>query len=417
MLLTLDIADFVLVDRLSLEVPHGFSTFTGETGAGKSILVDALALLLGGRADAGIVREGAARAEVAGTFDAAGLTALQAWCDAQGCPVDDGVVVLRRVVDAQGRSRAWINGRTATVAQLREAGEHLVEIHGQHEHQALVRPAGQRAILDAHAGAAVAAADVETAWQAWRDAHAARVAAESDATRFAEERERLRWQRDELEPLALAPEAWADLQADHARLAHAAALIDGVEAAVDALTEADDAVVARLARVRDGLDSLVAHESALGDVVAALDAAQIQCDEGARALRHVRARLEIDPERLAEVDARLQAVVAGARRFRVAPEALQAHVADLDARIAALEAASDPQQLARSEADALARWQHAAAALTALRTHAARTLEAAVTDAMQTLAMGGGAFAVRLEPVDAPSAQGAEAVVFAVRGH
>jgi DNA repair protein RecN (Recombination protein N) len=236
MLLSLSIQDFVIVDRVRLEFERGFSVLTGETGAGKSILVDALMLVLGGRADSAVVRQGRERAEVSAEFDASHLSGLQAWLAANDLAGEGGECILRRVIENGGRSRDYVNGRPCTVAQLREAGEHLVDIHGQHEHQSLVRASSQRHLLDAYAGAGEAVAEVARLHRRWRELADARGRAVENARSLEDERERLDWQVRELKQLGLTEVEWHELQADHGRLAHAAALIEAAEQSLEALT-------------------------------------------------------------------------------------------------------------------------------------------------------------------------------------
>ncbi|MDQ6685855.1 MAG: AAA family ATPase, partial [Pseudomonadota bacterium] len=232
MLHRLALRDFVIVDALEIELAAGLTVLSGETGAGKSILVDALQLALGARGDAGVVREGAARAEISAEFDLP--PALQSWLDEAGFaadPGDAGRLLLRRVIDAQGKSRAWINGGGATVAQLRELGERLVDIHGQHAWQGLTRPVSVRATLDAYAkvdGRALAGH-----WQAWRLATQALDSAVTQQGTLERERERLAWQIAEVERLAPGSDEWPELDAEHSRLAHAQALLEGAREALD----------------------------------------------------------------------------------------------------------------------------------------------------------------------------------------
>ena len=238
MLHRLAIRDFVIVDALEIELGAGLTVLSGETGAGKSILVDALQLALGGRGDAGVVREGAARAEITAEFDAP--PSLAAWLAEGGFEADPdnaGRLLLRRTIDGQGKSRAWINGSPATVGQLREAAEWLVEIHGQHAWQSLTKPAAVRALLDAQAG--IDPAPLAACWQAWKHALAALEAARGQRDSLERERERLAWQIGELDKLAPGAHEWDELNAEHQRLAHGQALLDAVRAALDAVSEGE----------------------------------------------------------------------------------------------------------------------------------------------------------------------------------
>ena len=317
MLRFLSIRDFVIVEALELELAPGFTVLTGETGAGKSILIDALNLVLGERGEAGVIREGARQAEISADFDAP--QALADWLEQHELGSEEGSCILRRVIDANGRSRAFINGRSATLAQLREAGEFLVDIHGQHAHQSLGRPEAQRLLLDSHAGLDAEAAAVREAHARYRKLKDALATAEGDARRLAEERERVAWQVEELDRLAPGPGEWDEVQREHTRLAHAASLIEGVEAAIDALSESDSAALGTLSSVSARLEGLADYDPALRAISDQLEPARIQVQEAARELAQYLRRAELDPQRLAQTAARVEALHGAGRRFRVAP--------------------------------------------------------------------------------------------------
>ena len=412
MLRRLVIRDLVIVEALDLGFDAGFTVLTGETGAGKSILIDALQLALGARADTMLVREGAPRAEVAAEFDRP--PALVGWLDDAGFADDDGLL-LRRSVDVQGRSRAWINGSPATVAQLRAAAEHLLDIHGQHAWQSLTRPAAARALLDAQAGVDIAA--LATAWRSWR----ARLAALDDArarqATIEGERERITWQLGELDRLAPGAGEWEALNAEHQRLGHGQALLDAVRAALDAVSDGDTAANSLTSRAIDALHEVTRYDSQLDAVVEVLRGAQLQLDDAAHTLGAYLGRAEPDPARLAELDARLAAWLALARRHRRAPAELPALRDGWRTELAALDAAADLDALARAAAMAEADWRAEAARASALRQRAAPVLAGAVTAAMQTLGMDGGCFEVALPPAAEAQSHGLEAVEFLVAGH
>ncbi|MDE2145512.1 MAG: DNA repair protein RecN [Burkholderiales bacterium] len=416
MLRRLALRDVAIVSQLEIELGGGFTVLTGETGAGKSILVDALQLALGSRAEAALVREGAVRAEVSAEFDTP--ASLRPWLDEGGFAADD-TLLLRRVVDAQGdaagRSRAWINGSPATVAQLREAAEHLVEIHGQHAWQSLTRPAAARALLDAQAGSDTAA--LAAAWQAWRRALAALDEARARQDTLAAERERLTWQIGELDRLAPATGEWDELEREHQRHAHAQALLEGARAALEALSEAEANADALCSRAIAALDEVQRFDPELGSVAEVLRSAQAQLEDAAHTLHAYLGRREPDPARLAELDARLGAWMTLARRYRRAPGELPALLAAWKADLAALDAAGDLQSLERAAAEAERAWRGVAERISGGRRQAAARLAAAVTQSMQPLGMAGGRFEVALLPLEAPQAGGLEAVEFRVAGH
>lgn len=413
MLRRLTIRDFVIVDRLELEFEGGFGALTGETGAGKSILLDALGLALGGRADSAAVRAGRDKADIVAEFDLPSAGGLLAWLEDQELPVDEEVVILRRVVDANGRSKAWINGTPVTQAQLRVAGDSLADIHGQHAHHALLRPDAQRTLLDTHAGAGGIAIEVADAWREWQRIASLRRNAEQDSAASARERELLSWQLKELRDLGFVPDDWVELNAEHGRLAHAAGLIEGADEAVDALGEGDYAVNAVLRRLSARLEEMAGIDAALGEVRDLLMSAAIQSDEALHALRRYRDRLDLDPGRLAEIERRIAAVMELSRKYRVLPEGLPALETEWAQRFDALEASADPARLEAAEVAARQAYMSAAARLSDLRRPAARGLSAEITEAMQTLAMAGGRFEVALQPSE-PSVHGLEVVEFQV---
>lgn len=417
MLVHLSVRDFVIVDRVELDFEPGFTVLTGETGAGKSILIDALALVLGDRADASVVREGCARAEIAAQFDISREQELLAWLAAQDLTGDEGLCLLRRVVDASGRSRAFINGHAATLQQLREVGERLVDIHGQHAHQSLLRPAAQRALLDGYGALDVLAGLVADLYRDWQEIRRQRQLAEQDAAQLAREREELEWQVKELEALHFSEEEWAALQAEHSRLAHAASLIEGAREAVEQLSESDLSLLSQLAGVIDRLQQLREYDPALEEVLAILEPAEIQLREAAYALNHYRQRLDLDPERLAECEARLEAIHRAARRFRVTPDRLPALLEGARERLAELAEAGDAAALAQRETALAARFRAEAEKLSAERARAAAELSRKVTQTLQTLAMASARFEVALVPVPEGGSFGLENVEFRVAAH
>lgn len=413
MLRSLSIRDFVIVDHLDLEFDRGFGALTGETGAGKSILLGALGLALGGRGEAGMVRRDRERADVVAEFDLPEQGGLRAWLAEHDLVADEGSVLLRRTIDTAGRSRAWINGSSVTLAQLRAASDWLADIHGQHAHHALLRPDAQRALLDAHAGARVLAAEVDTLYRAWQQLVRLQAEAEAQSANSARERELLGWQVRELDELAYDANEWGELNAEHSRLAHAASLMEGADETLAGLGEGELAVCAMLRHFDSRVAALTEIDPSLTDVRELLCSAAIQADEALHALRRYRERLDLEPQRLAEIESRIAAVTGAARKYRVAVDDLPELRTQSQARLHALEASSDPARLAAEEARARKAFELAAARLSALRKPAAAALSAEISDAMQTLAMAGGRFEVALETC-APAATGLESIEFRV---
>jgi len=275
-LLSLAISDFAIVDRLELEFRPGFTALTGETGAGKSILIDALSLALGERAGAEQVRSGSERADVTAEFSIESLPGLREWLREQALEGDADRLLLRRVVDRSGRSRAFVNGHAATLNQLREAGESLVDIHGQHAHQSLLKLDTQRRVLDIHAGLEPLSAETEDAFREWQRLARTRLDRERGAAARDAEREQLDWQVGELSRLALAPGEWEGIQSEHGRLAHAASLVEGAQTALDALSESEGAALGAVSGVLSRLRPLVEYDASLRDTVAMLESGEAQ---------------------------------------------------------------------------------------------------------------------------------------------
>jgi DNA repair protein RecN (Recombination protein N) len=415
MLRALSIRDYVIVEKAELQFESGFTALTGETGAGKSILVEALALLLGDRADSALVRPGAERAELAAEFDIAGVREAREWLSRNELGEDE--CLLRRLIDSNGRSRAYINGHPATMQQLRELGEKLIDIHGQHAHQALLKPETQRKLLDAFAGSSELAFDARSAFQDWQRARQKRIEYETNAAHVAQEREHLAWQVRELETLNFQPENWKEINASHSRLAHAASLVEGAGTALDALSESDGACLTQLSATLSRLSALSEYDAALNDVTALLQSARNELTEAVYALRHYKERLELDPQELARMEERMHAVHSLARKFRVAPEALPEALASLKQRLEQLGGDEPLEALAEKEREARSRFDNHARRLTATREKAATELSRQVTRAMQKLAMSGGQFAVHLAPVPEGCAEGFEHVEFHVAAH
>ena len=417
MLRSLTIRDFVIVDKLDLDFQPGFTVLTGETGAGKSILIDALDAVLGSRAESGQVREGKDKAEVSAEFSTDEAPAVSGYLADNDLGGDDGECLLRRVIESSGRSRAYVNGRPATVQQLRDVGELLVDIHGQHAHQSLLRAAAQRDLLDGYAGASNLASEVAAAFRAWQEIRLQRLALETDAQALEVEREQLQWQVKELDALAFRAEEWEDLQAEHKRLAHAASLIEAVQFSLDVLSEGEMSTLAAVASVSSRLDGMTDFDPQLKEIIAALEPAQIQLQDAVYSLRHYQSRLDLDPQRLRETEDRLDAVHTASRKFRLNPPEMPERLAKMKARLAELESGFDPEALRQCESQAAGHLQERARKLSAVRRKAAADFARRVTASMQSLAMGGGAFEIAFHPMSEGNAHGLEQTEFLVSGH
>jgi DNA repair protein RecN (Recombination protein N) len=416
MLRLLSIRNFAVVEALEVEFERGFTVLTGETGAGKSILLDALSLLLGGRFEARQLRPGSERAEIAAEFDIAATPALRAWLVEQDFGAA-GTLLLRRTLDAQGRSRAWINGAPATLAQLENAGARLVDLHGQHAHESLGRPDTQRQLVDAFGGFAALAREVALTWRGWREAAQQCERGTREAASTSAERDALLAQAAELAALGVGVNEWQELNATQSRLANAADLLDAATTGVAELIEGDGALSGRLGALCQRLRRAAAHDLSLEEIIALGEEAQVRVDEAGRALRAYRERLDLDPAELARIEERLAAIHAVARKHRVAPEVLTALALEVEAKLSALAASTDIVLLTRAEREAQAAYEMLATELSAKRKFAAAELSHRVSQTMKQLAMGSGRFEVDFASVAEPASFGRETVEFKVATH
>ena len=425
MLRTLSIRDFVIVDAIELDLASGFTVFTGETGAGKSILIDALALALGGRGDASVVREGAAKADISAEFSVSNRSegspidtseAVQAWLATNEFENEEGGVLLRRVIDNAGRSKAYINGIAATAGQLRELGEMLVDIHGQHAHQSLLKADSQRLLLDGQAGLQEDLQNVASAYKNWRALSRQRQEFETNAKNVLLERERLEWQVNELEKLAVKSGEWDEITNEHSRLSHAASLIEGAQEALTLISESESPMLSQLSGLNIKIGKLVDLDANLKPVLEVLEPARIQLQEAVYALNDYLSRVELDPARLNEVDRRLEAIHSASRKFRLEPDAIPQELVTLSLQLQQLADASDLDALRAQEEKLKTTYLGLAQKLSKARLKAAKSLTQTVTLAMQELSMSGGRFVVALNPCD-PAAYGIEQVEFLVAGH
>jgi DNA repair protein RecN (Recombination protein N) len=410
MLTSLYVRQFAVVEEAEVAFGPGLTVVSGETGAGKSLLVDALMLLAGARADSGMVRAGSDRAELAAEFNLSGLPDAAAWLRQE--ELDDGdTCQLRRVIRAEGSSRGWINGRPASLAQMSALASRMVEIHGQHEHQALLSRQHQMALLDAFAGNEARVAHVRDLAKAWRDA-VTRIRTLSGGDDRDHQIDLLRHELEELDRWALAPSALEDLEAQHRRLANAGRLAEGANGVVELLDgESEFSIGRALLRAHAELSRLAELDATLAPTLELLDSAQIQVGESVDSLSRYAQDVELDPERLAEVDTHLTHLHDLSRRYRVPIEELTAKADELRERLAELEGAGDALERLGRERDRLRTdYDAAAAALSQARAEAAARLGSSVAALMSELGMAGGRLEVALEPAegDDPDPQGRE---------
>ncbi len=404
--------DFVIISELDLDLSKGFTVLTGETGAGKSILIDALQLVTGGRADVGLIREGTSRTDVSAEFDA--TTALTNWLDDAGFELSDHLM-LRRTIDTHGKSRAWINGSPATATQLREVGEQLIDIHGQHAWQSLTHPDAVKGLLDAYAQ--VSSAVLESLWQRWRQAQLDLERAHTAQESLESERERLAWQIGEVEKLAPLADEWDALNAEHGRLSNAQALMDAAQSAVQTLDDEDRSALAAIHSASQLLGQYGHVEPHFRDFAEALTSSLAQVEDTIHSLRAYLRKAELDPQRLGELDNRLAMWIALARRYKRAPEDLPNLLSAWRLEQERLNETSDLKKLEASCEAALAAYLKEANELSEARRTAAPQLATAITLSMQGLGMQGGQFEVVLQKSAQPQQSGLEDVVFLVAGH
>ncbi|MBA3696125.1 MAG: DNA repair protein RecN [Methylotenera sp.] len=415
MLQSLSIRDFVIVSQLDLEFQAGFTVLTGETGAGKSILIDALSLALGARGEGGITRVGSEKAEISAIFNISNNLQAQQWL-VQAEMEDIGELILRRVMYTDGRSRAFINGIAVTVGQLKELGELLVDIYSQNAHHSLLKLATQREILDQFGELLGLAAQVNTHYKTWHHLHQQRVQAEKHTSEYANELAELRDQIRELSQAVLTPTEWDELQQEHLRLSNGASLLTGGEECRELLSEGELSAVSMLSQVQHKLQHLQEYDDSLKEAAEALDSAIIQLEEADRFLNRYLQRTELDPAGLAQLDARIQAIHGISRKYRVQPEELADLLAKSQARMAELELFANDGELAKQEEAASAEYIKLAEQLSAGRKLAANKLGTLISGEMQRLSLSGGKFEVELTAI-APSSIGLEQVEFLVAGH
>lgn len=417
MLKHLSIHNFVIVDHIELDFLPGFTVLTGETGAGKSILLDALMLALGERGDTQQIRPGCERAEINATFEIHSQQTLIDWLNDHDLQGDPGICLMRRIIESNGRSRSYINGHNATLQQLRTAGSLLVAIHGQHAHQSLLQRDAQRELLDAYAQCEDLSENVRSAYQNWQALMQQRIAAEQSSADSQSKREQLEWQLQEVSALNLTIDEWHTLQTDHARLSHVASLLSTAENSIELLSENEQAALSKIHSVHNQLQQQLEYDPQLKEIVDLLDSTAIQLQESIYALRDYRQSLDLDPQRLQDAEQRLSAIHSIARKFRIAPEQLPELQISLENKLQTLNAESNSEQLKTLEIEAQTAYLQQAEKLSVARIKAAKSLSLNVTTAMQTLAMNGGQFAVELTPLAQSNATGLEQIEFQIAAH
>lgn len=405
--------DFAIIQALDMEFQPGFTALTGETGAGKSILVDALQLVLGGRADASAVRDGQQKADIRAEFS--GNQNTSEWMQKSDFDVSGSEILLRRSIDLQGRSRAWINGAPATATQLREIGCLLIDIHGQHAWQNLIQPDMARMLLDGYGD--IDLREMEDAWTVWRQAKLELAQAQASAEHHAQRQALLAKNLSELTRFAPQAREWERLQEEHTRLANAQTLINAAHAATMYLTEDDDNATDLLARASQVLAQRAHIEPVFETLVQSLNQALVLTQEATRDVQAYLRHTDVDPSRLAAVEFRLGQWLSLAKRHGCAPNELPALVQEWHEQLRQLSNSADPERLIEVEADAKHAFTRSAKVISAARDKAASRLSDEVTRLMQRLGMAGGCFAVSCTPLEQLQSSGLERIEFEVAGH
>ena len=417
MLTHLSLKDFVIVRELNLDVQSGLTVLTGETGAGKSILIDALEMILGARTDVGVIREGAQATDLTAIFEVNNDVARYL-ADAALAADDllDRSVIIRRMIDQNGRSRAWVNGIPVTLTQVRALGEQLLDVHGQHAHQSLLKPASQLALLDTYGHYPEELSAVRQSYHAWKKASDALQEAKNNAQKLADEAERLSWVHEELSAIEPKEGEWETINAEHKRLANAHDIIDGLRDAIETLDAGDRSVVSALGREAAHIDHLSQYDERLAGYAQQLYEAQAVAEDALRELERYLDRTDLDESRFEEIDERVSLYFNAARKFHVLPETLFEKYTETCDKLQSLEASLNLEALIAAEKTAQSTYLKCARALTLKRQATAKDLSAKVTAAMQTLAMTGGAFEIALT-ASSPTVHGVETCEFLVAGH
>lgn len=414
MLTLLSLKDFVIVRTLTIEAKAGLTCLTGETGAGKSILIDALELVLGARSDTGVIREGAERTEVTAEFSA--TPRASAWLEAAELTSEDGVLLLRRTVDVKGRSRCWINGTPVTVSQMKELGERLVDIHGQHAHQSLLKPSHQLQLVDGFSNVKPQLLAVKAAWDAWQKTALLLKQATEDRERLQAESEKLSWMNEILAELNPREGEWDKVSDEHSMLSNAADILTNVRGALENLTDSSDSASNLLTRAHNELVSASKYDETYAEYAESIQQACTIIDDCSRDIGRHLDHCDLDEGRFEEVDERLNAYWRISRKFHRAPDELFTLWEETKKRLSEIEESADLDGLRLKEAADKKVFLAKAAELTALRNAGAAKLSKAVTAEMQTLSMAGGRLEVTL-PACEPWAGGVERCEFLVSGH
>lgn len=414
MLLQLNLRDFVIVSHLTLDFQSGFSALTGETGAGKSILIDAIALLLGAKTDTSFIRQGCNKTILNAEFSIA--QSLQHFLNENDLENKDDAqtLLIRRVIEKNGKSRAYVNENNVSLSTLKNIGEFLVDIHGQHAHQSLLKPQIQRELLDSEAALNEEVLNLKNLYKTWQTARQNLQTAQNKAQLLDRERERLTWQKEDLELLAAKPKEWEELENEEKRLSHAAQFLETIHFARNLLFEAENPLEKTLRQIHHRFESLAELDSTFAEIEALFSSIENEVWEIKTQLERAENRASLDPERLNIVNNRLADFLQTARKYRIAPETLPEFYNATLKELENLEALSDLESLEKKVLESESAYFQAAKALTEKRKSAAKRMSLAITQSLKDLAMGGTEFSVAIQPLESPAAFGLENVEFLI---
>ena len=414
MLLQLNLRDFVIVSHLTLDFQSGFSALTGETGAGKSILIDAIALLLGAKTDTSFIRQGCNKTILNAEFSIA--QSLQHFLNENDLENKDDAqtLLIRRVIEKNGKSRAYVNENNVSLTTLKNIGEFLVDIHGQHAHQSLLKPQIQRELLASEAALNEEVLNLKNLYKTWQTARQNLQTAQNKAQLLDRERERLTWQKEDLELLAAKPKEWEELENEEKRLSHAAQFLETIHFARNLLFEAENPLEKTLRQIHHRFESLAELDSTFAEIEALFSSIENEVWEIKTQLERAENRASLDPERLNIVNNRLADFLQTARKYRIAPETLPEFYNATLKELENLEALSDLESLEKKVLESESAYFQAAKALTEKRKSAAKRMSLAITQSLKDLAMGGTEFSVAIQPLESPAAFGLENVEFLI---
>ena len=415
MLCSLNIRDFVIVDKLDLEFSDGFTALTGETGAGKSILIDALQLLFGARSDPEVIRSGAQKSDLTASFTI--NDKIKTWLEERELSGLNGELVLRRTLDIKGRSRSWINGTTCSLSQLKELSHMLVVVHGQHAHQSLLRKGSQLEMLDAYSGLRPQVDTVRSAWTQWREAQKTLEEARERQAFNQAELERMKWFLEDMKELSPVKGEWARINEEHTRLSRYNDIIDSCQKAREALTEADYSALELVDSAISAIGDVSDVDAKLEKIYTQLNDAREIIDSASDDVEHYLDRTDFDEGRFEELDQRINLYLELARKYHVEPEELYAEMQKVSEKAAEMEGLSDLTALFNKAHKAKTQYDKLAGELSKERKKGALKMQKSITDVMQTLAMAGGSFEVAVTPAEAPSSVGIDHCEFLVAGH